>query len=93
MMSFYPPNDYSPNSIFQFCILFFEVFKSLWFWGAAWGELAKKECKRTVEYKTAQNEPYHLKRVQQQSAPPRAYGQKGHQKRAAETNAGERSGC
>ena len=54
---------------------------------------AEKECKRTVEYKTAQNEPYHLKRVKQQSAPPRAYGQKGHQKRAAETSAGERSGC
>ena len=81
------------TAFFNFVFFFFEVFKFLWVFGAAWGEPAEKECKRTVKYKTAQNEPYHLKRVQQQSAPPRAYGQKGHQKRAAETNAGERSGC
>ena len=38
----YPPNDHSPNSIFQFCILFFEVFKFLWVFGAAWGEACGK---------------------------------------------------
>ena len=83
-----------PQTAFFNFVFFFSKFSSFYGFSGQLGEKpAEKECKRTVEYKTAQNEPYHLKRVEQQSAPPRAYGQKGHQKRAAETSAGERSGC
>ena len=42
----YPPNDHSPNNIFQFCILFFEVFKFLWVWGAAWEEACGKRMQK-----------------------------------------------